>query len=69
MKAVIDLDDEALELAARKLGTSTNKDTANAAVQFVVSRRKCIEQLFDDPYAVGVGPDIADTEIMRQARR
>ncbi|WP_322760028.1 hypothetical protein [Frankia sp. Cr2] len=32
-------------------------------------RRRRIEQLLDDPYALGVGPDIADQEIMRQARR
>jgi Arc/MetJ family transcription regulator len=69
MKTMIDLNDEALELAARELGTSTKKDTVNAALQFVVSRRQRIEQLLDDPYALGVGPDIADAEIMRQARR
>jgi Arc/MetJ family transcription regulator len=69
MKTMIDLNDEALELAARELGTSTKKDTVNAALQFVASRRQRIEQLLDDPYALGVGPDIADTEIMRQARR
>jgi hypothetical protein len=39
------------------------------ALQFVASRRQRIEQLLDDPYALGVGPDIADAEIMRQARR
>jgi len=35
----------------------------------VASRRRRIEQLLDDPYALGVGPDIADPEVMRQARR
>lgn len=35
---------------------------------FVV-QDSCIEQLFDDPYALGVGPDITDPEVMRQARR
>jgi Arc/MetJ family transcription regulator len=69
MKTMIDLDDRALELAARELGTSTKKDTVNAALQFVAGRRQRIEQLLDDPYALGVGPDIADTEIMQQARR
>jgi Arc/MetJ family transcription regulator len=69
VKAMIDLNDEALELAARELGTSTTKDTVNVALQFVASRRQRIEQLLDDPYALGVGPDIADTEILRQARR
>lgn len=26
-------------------------------------------QLLDDPYVLGVGPDITDPEVMRQARR
>lgn len=69
MKTVIDLDDEALDLAARELGTTTKKDTVNAALQFVAGRRRRIEQLLDDPYALGVGPDISDPEVMRSARR
>lgn len=69
MKTMIDIDDQALELAARELGTTTKKDTVNAALQFVANRRSRIEQLLDDPYALGVGPDITDPEIMRQARR
>jgi Arc/MetJ family transcription regulator len=69
MKTMIDLDDEALELAARELGTTTKKDTVNAALQFVAGRRHRIEQLLDDPYAFGVGQDITDPEIMRTARR
>lgn len=66
---MIDLDDEALTLAARELGTMTKKDTVNAALSFVAQRRRRIEQLFDDPQALGLGPDIGDQEIMRQARR
>ena len=69
MKTVIDIDDEALALAARELGTTTKKDTVNAALEFVAHRRRRIEQLLDDPYSLGVGPDIADQEVMRQARR
>jgi Arc/MetJ family transcription regulator len=69
MKTMIDLDDEALALAARELGTTTKKDTVNAALSFVAQRRRRIEQLLDDPLALGVGPDIGDQEIMRQARR
>jgi Arc/MetJ family transcription regulator len=69
MKTMIDLDDEALELAAKELGTTTKKDTVNAALEFVASRRRRIEQLLDDPYALGVGPDITDPDIMRTARR
>jgi Arc/MetJ family transcription regulator len=69
MKTMIDLNDEALELAAKELGTTTKKDTVNAALEFVAGRRRRIEELLDDPYALGVGPDIADAEIMRDARR
>lgn len=69
MKTMIDVDDEALALAARELGTATKKDTVNAALEFVAHRRQRIEQLLDDPYALGLGPDITDPEIMRQARR
>lgn len=69
MKTVIDLDDEMLELAAKELGTTTKKETVNAALAFVASRRRRIEQLLDDPYALGVGPDITDPDIMRAARR
>jgi Arc/MetJ family transcription regulator len=69
MKTMIDLNDDALDLAAKELGTKTKKDTVNAALEFVAGRRRRIEQLLDDPYALGVGPDIADAEVMRQARR
>ncbi|QDP96197.1 DUF2191 domain-containing protein [Microlunatus elymi] len=69
MKTMIDLDDEALAQAARELGTTTKKDTVNAALAFVAARRKRIEQLLDDPYSSGVGPDIGDEQIMKTARR
>lgn len=69
MKTMVDLDDEALALAAKELGTTTKKDTVNAALLFVAQRRRRIEQLLDDPHALGLGPDIGDPEIMRQARR
>ncbi len=66
---MIDVDDEALALAAKELGTRTKKDTVNAALSFVAGRRHRIEQLLDDPCALGVGPDITDPEVMRRARR
>jgi Arc/MetJ family transcription regulator len=69
MKTVIDIDDEALARAGKELGTSTKKDTVNAALRYVAERRRRLEQLLDDPYALGVGPDIGDEEVMRQARR
>jgi Arc/MetJ family transcription regulator len=39
MKTMIDLNDEALDLAAKELGTTTKKDTVNAALEFVASDR------------------------------
>ncbi|MCP3819074.1 type II toxin-antitoxin system VapB family antitoxin [Streptomyces sp. A3M-1-3] len=39
-RAVTDLDDEALNEAARHLGTTTKKDTINAALREVVDRRR-----------------------------
>ncbi|WP_412737783.1 type II toxin-antitoxin system VapB family antitoxin [Krasilnikovia sp. MM14-A1259] len=69
MKTMIDLDDEALARAAKELGTTTKKDTVNAALDFVANRRLRIELLLNDPHALGVGADITDPEVMRQARR
>lgn len=69
MKTLIDLDDDALALAAKELGTTTKKDTVNRALEFVAGRRRRVEALLDDPRAFGVGSDIADPEVMRQARR
>jgi hypothetical protein len=46
-----------------------SKDTVNAALSFVAQRRRRIEHLLDDPQAFGLGPDIGNPEIMRQARR
>ncbi|PZH13358.1 DUF2191 domain-containing protein [Streptomyces sp. NTH33] len=39
-RTVIDLDDEALTEAARHLGTSTKKDTVNAALREIADRRR-----------------------------
>lgn len=68
MKTMIDLDDEALTLAAKELGTTTKKDTVNAALRFVAERRRRVEEILNDPYGFGVGPDIGDSEVMRGAR-
>jgi Arc/MetJ family transcription regulator len=68
-KTLIDIDEELLAEAAIAFGTKTKKDTVNAALNFVASRRRRIEQLLNDPYALGVGPDITNPEVMRQARR
>jgi Arc/MetJ family transcription regulator len=39
-KTLIDLDDEALTEAARLLGTSSKKDTVNAALREIIDRRR-----------------------------
>lgn len=39
-RTVIDLDDELLASAARELGTSTKKDTVNAALREVLETRR-----------------------------
>lgn len=66
---MIDLDDEALARAAGELGTTTKKDTVNAALTFVVERQRRVDALLDDPHALGIGPDIGDPEVMARARR
>lgn len=69
MKTMIDLDEDALQAAAKELGTTTKKDTVNAALGLAAGRRRRIAELLDDPYALGVGPDIDDPKVMAQARR
>lgn len=69
MKTVIDLDDEALAGAMRELGTTTKKDTVNAALAFVASRAQRMERALDEVYGLGVGVDITDPEVMAGARR
>lgn len=69
MKTMIDIDDEALALAARELGTTTKKDTVNFALAFVAGRRQRVDRLLREAESFGVGPDIGDPEVMRQARR
>lgn len=44
-RTVIDIDDEALEAAARWLGTKTKKDTVNAALRAVIDRERRLAAL------------------------
>ena len=39
-RTVIDLDDELVTLVAKELGTSTKKDTVNAALREVLANRR-----------------------------
>ena len=66
---MIDIDEEALAAAARELGTTTKKDTVNAALVFVAERPKRIARLLNDPLRFGAGSDITNPEIMKDARR
>ncbi len=68
-KMLIDIDEELLADAAEVFGTKTKKDTVNAALRFVAERRRSVEEILNDPYGFGVGPDIGDPEVMRGARR
>lgn len=78
-KVPIDLDEEALELAQRELGTTTKKDTVNEALRIIARRQERVQRMLaaaageevdDNPYAyLGIGADIADPEVMKQARR
>jgi Arc/MetJ family transcription regulator len=69
MKTMVDIDDEALAAAARVLGTVTKKDTVNAALRLAGARELRIAALLADPRNIGVGPHIADPQIMAGARR
>lgn len=44
-KTVIDIDDEALTLAAQELGTKTKKDTVNGALAEVADRARRMQAL------------------------
>jgi Arc/MetJ family transcription regulator len=68
MVIMVELDEEILAQAAEELGSSTNEETISAALALVASRRARIEAMFDDPYALGAGPDIHDEYVMRGSR-
>lgn len=46
-RTVIDLDDDALEAAAKELGTSTKRDTINTALREVVARNRRLRALHE----------------------
>ncbi|NUS77986.1 MAG: type II toxin-antitoxin system VapB family antitoxin [Streptomyces sp.] len=46
-RTVIDLDDEALEAAAKELGTTTKRDTINTALREVTARYRRLRALED----------------------
>ena len=66
-RTTIDIDDKALALAAKELGTTSKIDTVNAALAFVANRRRLAEA-FSDPLIWG-SPDLADPKVRHGARR
>ncbi|MCF4140414.1 type II toxin-antitoxin system VapB family antitoxin [Streptomyces sp. Tue 6430] len=46
-RTVIDLDDEALEAAAKELGTTTKRDTINTALREIAARNRRLRALHD----------------------
>jgi Arc/MetJ family transcription regulator len=54
-RTVIDLDDEALEAAARELGTTTKRDTINTALREVTARYRRLRALEDARQLVADG--------------
>lgn len=67
MKTPIDLDEDALAAAAQALGTTTKKDTVNAALRQVAAlhaRQRAFEHWRD----LG-SPDLLDSDVMGQAWR
>ena len=66
-RTTIDLDDAHLEAAAKELGTTSKVETVNAALAFVVNRRK-LAQSFEDPLIWG-SPELAGAALRREARR
>ena len=64
-KTLIDVDEPALAAAQEALGTSTKKDTVNAALRTVTAlaaRRRDLQRL-----ASGGLPDLADDQVMAAA--
>lgn len=67
-RTTVEIDDEALDAAARELGTTNKKDTVNEALKYVAQRgnraAKQVSNAFDF-----WGPEVSDPEVIRQARR
>ena len=66
-KTLIDIDEESLAAAQRILGTSTKKDTVNAALRQVTAaaaRRRDLRRLTSRGL-----PDLEDEDVMRAAWR
>ncbi|MEV5554180.1 type II toxin-antitoxin system VapB family antitoxin [Nonomuraea wenchangensis] len=65
MRTVIDIDKELLEVAQHELGTSTMKETVNAALQEIAGRAKRREAF--EYLCSRDNTDLLDPEFMKQA--
>ncbi len=66
-KTLVDIDDDLLAKAAAELGTTTKKDTVNAALAEVLRRRAALELM--DFAREGGFADLLDPEVMTRAWR
>jgi Arc/MetJ family transcription regulator len=67
-KRLVEIDDETLNAAARELGTTTNKDTVNAALAYAAQRGARAAAQVSSAFDFW-GSDVADPEIRKAARR
>ncbi|MCH5676792.1 type II toxin-antitoxin system VapB family antitoxin [Streptomyces gilvus] len=68
-RTVIDLDDEALEAAARELGTTTKRDTINTALREVTARYRRLRSLEEARDLVAEGALDVDLLLDKRAYR
>lgn len=66
-RTVIDLDDEALEAAAKELGTTTKRDTINTALREVTDRYRRLRALDESRELVADGA--LDMDILLDKRK
>jgi Arc/MetJ family transcription regulator len=67
-KTLIDVDDQLLADARTLLGTTTKKDTVNAALRAVIERQRRVEA-FEDTRAQSFLADLTDPKVREQAWR
>jgi Arc/MetJ family transcription regulator len=66
MRTVVEVDDEALAAAAAELGTSTKKDTINAALRLVASRRERAVRVATATHVFGDPAGLDHPEVRRE---
>ncbi|MCX4822955.1 type II toxin-antitoxin system VapB family antitoxin [Streptomyces sp. NBC_01142] len=66
-RTVIDLDDEALEAAAKELGTTTKRDTINTALREVTARYRRLRALEESRELAAEGA--VDMDILLDKRK